>query len=84
VKEDVSAALRQNREKEIALPEFEIKLAIHPGIDVHQLDRVTELFVAFPHTLDVDEPYVVLRFHDLPRKDVLGAAETCFGRAGNA
>jgi hypothetical protein len=81
---DVSTALRQNREKEIALPKFKKELAIHPGIYVHQLDRATELLVAFPHTIDLNEPYVVLCFHDLPRKDILGAVEACFGRAGRA
>jgi hypothetical protein len=82
--EDLSAALRQNREKDIALPKFEEELAIHPGIDVHQLDRVTELLVTFPHALDFNEPDVVLCVHDLPGKDVLGAVETFFGRAGSA
>jgi hypothetical protein len=77
---DVSTALRQNREKEVALSEFKIELAIHLGIDVHQLDRVTELLVALPHTLDFHEPYVVLCFHDLPREDILGVVEPCFGR----
>jgi hypothetical protein len=81
---DVATALRQNREKEIALPELKIELAIHLGIDVHQLDRVTELFVAFPHTLDVNEPYVVLCLHDLPREDILGVVEPCCGRDGIA
>ena len=66
------------------MPKLKKELAIHPGIDVHQLDRVTELFVAFPHPLDLDEPYVVLCFHDLSRKDILGAVETFFGRAGTA
>ena len=82
--EDVSTALRHNREEEIALPKLKEELAIHPGIGVHQLDRVTELFVAFPHTLDLDDPYVLLCLHDLPRKDVLGMVETCFGRNGSA
>jgi hypothetical protein len=78
--EDVSTALRHDREKKIALPKFKKELAIHPGIDIHQLDCVTELFVALPHTLDLDDPYVLLCLDDLPRKDVLGMVETCFGR----
>jgi len=82
--EDFSTAFRQNRKKEIALPKFKKELAIHPGIDVHQLDRAMELFVAFPYTLDRNEPYVLLCSHDLARKHVLGAVETCFGSAGSA
>jgi hypothetical protein len=82
--EDLSAALRQNREKDIALPKFEEELAIHPGIDVHQLDRATELFVALPHTLDVNEPYVVFCLHDLPGEDKLRVVETCLGSNGIA
>jgi hypothetical protein len=81
---DFSTALRQDREKEIALPEFERELAIHPGIYVHQLDRVTEIFAALPHTIHLNEPYVVLCVHDLPREDILGAVETFFGRVGSA
>ena len=84
MKEDFPTALRQNRKEEIALPQFKIELAIHLGIDVHQLDRVTELFVAFPHTLDVNEPYVVLCLHDLAAEDELRVVETCFGRDGIA
>jgi hypothetical protein len=84
VKEDFSTALRQNREEEIALPQFKIELAIHPGIDIHQLDRATELFVALPHTLDVNEPYVVLCLHDLPGEDKLRVVETCLGSNGIA
>jgi hypothetical protein len=81
---DFSTALRQDREKEIALPEFERELAIHPGIYVHQLDRVTEIFAAFPHTIGLNEPHVALGVHDLTRKDILGAVEAFFGRAGSA
>jgi ribosomal protein L1 len=82
--EDVSTALRQNREKEIALPELKVELAIHLGIDVHQPDRATELVVAFPHTLDFNEPYMVLCFHDLAREDILGVVEPFGGRNGIA
>jgi hypothetical protein len=81
---DVSPALRQDREKEIALPKPEKELAIHPGIDVHQLDDVTELFMAFPHTLDLNEPYVVLCLDDLAGEHILGAVEAGFGRDGIA
>jgi hypothetical protein len=81
---DFPTALRQDREKEIALPKLKRELAIHPGIHVHQLDGVTEIFTAFPHTIHLDEPYVVLCVHDLTRKDILGAVETFCGRAGSA
>lgn len=82
--EDFSTALRDNREEEIALPKFKRELAIHPGINVHQLNGVTELLVTFPHTLDFNEPDVVFCVHHLPRKDILGAVETFFGRVGRA
>ena len=82
--EDFSTALRDNREKEIALPKFKRELAIHPGINVHQLNRVTELLVTFPYTLDFNQPDVVLCIHDLPSKNILGAVEPIFGRVGRA
>jgi len=84
MKEDFPTALRQNRKEEIALPKFKIELAIHPGIDVHQLDPVTDLFAALPHAFDVNEPYVVLCLHNLPAEHKLRVIEACLGRDGIA
>ena len=81
---DFSTALCQNRKKEIALPKLEEELAIHPRVNIHQLDRTTQLLLPFPHTLDFHEPDVVLRAYDLPGKNILGAVETFVGRIGRA
>ena len=80
----VSTALRQNREEKIALPKLEKELAVYGGIDVHQLDGATELFMLLPHALDLNLPGVRLCFHDLPGKYILGALEASFGRDGIA
>src|SRR5215211_2991119 len=76
----VSTALRQNREKQIALPKLEKELAVYRGIDVHQPDGAAELFMPLPHALDLNLPGVRLCFHDLPGKYILGAVKTGFGR----
>jgi hypothetical protein len=57
---DVSTALRQDREKNIALSSVKKELTVHRCVDVHQLDRASELFVAFPDALDLNEPGVVI------------------------
>ena len=77
---DVSTALRQDREKKIALPKLKKELAVHPCMDVHQLDAAGEPFMAFPHALDLNEPCVVLCLHDLAGEHILGAVEAGLGR----
>ena len=60
------------------------ELAVHGGIDVHQLDGAGKLLTPLPHALDLDEPGVCVCFHDLPGKYVLGAVETGRRRDGVA
>jgi hypothetical protein len=57
---DVSTAFRQDREKNIALSSVKKELAVQRCVDVHQLERASELFVAFPDALDLNEPGVVI------------------------
>jgi hypothetical protein len=81
---DVSTALRHDREKKITLPKLERELAVHLRVNVHQLDLASELFLTFPHALDLDEPYVVPCLDDLAGKHILGPIEAGFGRDGIA
>src|SRR5262249_20782955 len=56
--EDVATTFGQDREEQIALSKLKKELAVHLGIDVHQLDGAGEPFTAFPHALDLDQPRV--------------------------
>src|SRR5262245_47906542 len=74
-----STALRNHREKQIALAKLKVELTLHPGVDIHQLDPATELLATLPHAIDFNEPDVLLRAHDLPREDILSAVEAFLG-----
>src|ERR1700716_1977650 len=79
---DFSTALRQDREKNIALSRLKKEFAVQRCVDVHQLDGASELFMAFPYALDLDEPCMIFCLDDLAGKPILGAVEAGFGRDG--
>ena len=81
---DFSTALRQDREKNIALSRLKKEFAVQRCVDVHQLDGASEPFMAFPHALDLNEPCMVFCLDHLAGKHILGAVETSFGRDGIA
>src|ERR1700704_6898048 len=81
---DFSTALRQDREKNIALSSLKKEFAVQRCVDVHQLDGASEPFMAFPHALDLNEPCMVFCSDNLAGKHILGAVETSFGRDGIA
>jgi hypothetical protein len=40
--------------------------------------------MAFPHSLDLNEPHVMVCLHDPSHEHILGAVETCVRREGIA